>query len=282
MINEIAFTGVETIDDQASSHTCATKLVTGDTETSLNSLVYQGSLTPTLSAISPRFGTVEGGTEITFTGSSFSSTPSQYTITIDGIDCPVSAATSTSVTCTTGSRPGLVESSLEIYIDGQGLVSNNDMLFRYVSLWSSESTWGGEFAPMYDESIWIPRGLNLLMDIDSTPILNAILVEGSLIFPPDSDPNHHRFLDAHYIFVNGVGALLEVGTEEFPYTSKITITMHSSASDPYLPIYGNKVIGVRYGTLDMHGPVRTPTWTMLETTAVSGSTTITLQEAVDW
>jgi len=254
--------------------------VTGDTETSLNDVVYKGSLTPSLSAISPRFGTVVGGTEVTFTGTDFTSDTSLYSIIIDGIDCPVSSADSTSVTCTTGSRPGLVESSLEIKIDGKGLVSNNDMLFRYVSVWSSDTTWGGEFAPMYDETIYIPKGLNLLVDVDSTPILNAVLVEGSLIFPPDSDPNHHRTFDAHYIFVNG--GLLEVGTEEFPYTSKITITMHSASTDPYLPIYGNKVIGVRYGTLDMHGPVRSPTWTMLETTAVAGSTTITLQEVVDW
>jgi len=155
-------------------------------------------------------------------------------------------------------------------MEGKGNVATNDMLFRYVSLWSSDTTWGGEFAPMYDESIWIPKGLNLLVDIDSTPILNAIIVEGSLIFTPESDPNHHRTLDAHYIFVNGEGSLMEVGTEEFPYTSKVTITMHSALSDPYLPIYGNKVIGVRFGTLDMHGPVRTPTWTMLETTSLPG------------
>jgi hypothetical protein len=75
---------------------------------------------------------------------------------------------------------------------------------------------------------------------------------------------------------------MEVGTEEFPYTSKITITMHSNAADPYLPIYGNKVIGVRFGTLDMHGPTRTPTWTELESTSLAGSNTITLKEAVDW
>jgi hypothetical protein len=184
------------------------------------------------------------------------------------------------VTCTTGKRPGRVESSLEIFIDGQGLVSNRGLLFRYVSVWSSETTWGGEFAPMELESVWIPKGLNLLVDIDSTPTLNAVLVEGSLIFAPELDPNHHRTFDAKYIFVNG--GLMEVGTEEFPYTSKITITMHGKIDDPYLPIYGNKVIGVRHGRLDMHGIPRSPTWTMLETTAEANSTVITLQQEVDW
>jgi hypothetical protein len=117
-INEITFTGVETIDDSASSYTCTAMLVTGETETSLNTVLYKGSVTATLDSISPRFGTVVGGTVVTFTGTSFSADTSKYTITIDGIDCPASAATSTSVTCTTAKRPGLVTSSLEIYIDG--------------------------------------------------------------------------------------------------------------------------------------------------------------------
>jgi len=160
------------------------------------------------------------------------------------------------------------------------LVSTNDLTYIYVNLWSADTTWGGEFAPMEGESIYIPAGLNLLFDIDSSPLLNAIIVEGSLIFAPDSDATHERFFDARYVFVSG--GYMEVGTEEFPYTSKITITMHGLVADPYLPIYGNKVIGVRYGTLDMHGPVRTPTWTELETTVEPGATVITLTTEVDW
>jgi len=279
-IAEIQLTGVETIDDENASYTCDATLITGDTEHALNSVEYSGSITPALSAVSPRYGTVTGGTEVTFTGSDFSDDISKYSIIIDGIECPVSAATTTSVTCTTGKRPGLRESTLEIYIDGVGLVSNRGILFKYSSFWSDDTTWGGEFAPMEGETVYVPAGLNLLVDVDSTPLLIAVLVEGSLIFAPDADPNHHRTFDAKYIFVNG--GTMEVGTEEFPYSSKITITMHSNVTDPYLPIYGNKVIGVRYGTLDMHGVERTPTWTRLETTSDVGSNQITLQVEVDW
>ena len=75
---------------------------------------------------------------------------------------------------------------------------------------------------------------------------------------------------------------MEVGTEDFPYTSKITITMHGDVSSPYIPIYGNKCIGVRFGTLDMHGIERDKTWTVLDTTAEAGATQITLSESVDW
>ena len=77
-------------------------------EVDLNSVEFQGDLTTNLDAISPRFGRVEGGTAVTFSGSNFPTDTTKYTITIDGIVCPVDSATSTSVICTTGSRPGLV------------------------------------------------------------------------------------------------------------------------------------------------------------------------------
>ncbi len=57
----------------------------------------------------------------------------------------------------------------------------------------------------------IPKGLNLLVNIDKSPILNAINVEGSLIFASDDNSNHHRTFDAHYIMVKG--GYLEIGTE---------------------------------------------------------------------
>lgn len=72
----------------------------------------------------PRFGTVTGGTSVTFTGTNFVSDTSKYSIKIDGRTCSVTAATSTSVTCTTDHRPGLISPSLEILIDGYGLVAN--------------------------------------------------------------------------------------------------------------------------------------------------------------
>ena len=122
------------------------------------------------------------------------------------------------------------------------------------------------------------------MDVDSTPVLSFLSVEGSLIFPPDADPNHMRTFDAHYILVQG--GYLEIGTEEYRYTSKLNITMHSTKYDPNLPIFGNKVIGVHYGTLEMHGVERKITWSDLKTTAEAGATEITLNDvtgdALDW
>ena len=58
--------------------------------------------------------------------------------------------------------------------------------------------------------------------------------------------------------------------------------MYGTISDPYLPLYGNKCIGLREATLDMHGAVRQPTWTVMEETAEAGSSTIKLRNPVDW
>lgn len=128
--------------------------------------------------------------------------------------------------------------------------------------------------------IYIPQGLSLLVDVDSTPILSAVVVEGALIFPPDPNPNHLRTFDANYVLVRA--GYLEAGTEQFPYTSKLVITMHSNRSSPELPIFGNKVIAMYNGVLDLHGVPRVPTWTSLETTANIGDVNITLMRDVDW
>ena len=108
-----------------------------------------------------------------------------------------------------------------------------------------------------------------------------ILDGGSLIFPSDPDSNHQRTFDAHYIFLNN-HAYMEIGTEDEPYTSKMTLTMHGERYDPYIPKFGNKCIGVRYSTLDIHGVPRDKTWTSLDSTAEVGATSITLIEDVDW
>lgn len=48
---------------------------------------------------------------------------------------------------------------------------------------------------MDGESIYIPEGLNLVVDIDKTPLLNLIMVEGSLIFIPDPVDTSNEILN---------------------------------------------------------------------------------------
>jgi hypothetical protein len=202
IMREIKFAGVKSIDSNANAHKCPTKLFLDDVSQDVNEVEYKGQLTPTLDEVTPRFGTVKGGTQVTFTGKQFSANKADYLITLDNIVCPVDSATSTSVTCTTAKRPGLPPFSQTIYIKGQGYVSNQGVKFTYVNVWSHTETWGGEFAPVDGESIYVPKGLNLLVDIKTSPILNLVIVEGEIIFAPEVDPKHKRTFDCHYIFMN--------------------------------------------------------------------------------
>lgn len=123
---ELKMTGVETIDDSGATYTCPIAFEKGGVILSnlTETVTYSGTLTPLLTAVNPRYGTVTGGTSVTFTGTNFVDNTRSYTILIDKRTCTVTAATTTSVTCTTDHRPGLVSPSLEIYVDGMGLVSN--------------------------------------------------------------------------------------------------------------------------------------------------------------
>ena len=156
-------------------------------------------------------------------------------------------------------------SALDVFITDKGKAVA-EVTLKYVSLWSKSSTWGQLFPPVDGESVSVPKCRHLLVDIDKTPKLYAIIVDGgSLIVAPDANLAHEREIHAHYIVINN--GLMEVGTEKNPYCSKLIITMYGVKYDPAVPIYGKKVIGVRFSTLEMHGCPVYPCWTQLQTTA---------------
>lgn len=195
---------------------------------------------------------------------------------IDDKVCSIISQSDTEIQCETAPRPWTGEEpTFNIFIDGKGFVATQGLLYRYVQLWSDYATWGGDIPPQEGEAVTIGTGRHLLVDVDSTPVLSFIVVEGSLIFAPnENDEDHVRNFDAYYIMVNG--GYVEMGTEDFPYTSNLIITMHGNVRDPYLPTYGNKVLAVRYGTLEMHGRPRLTTWSTLESTVEPSDTSITL------
>ena len=283
-IGEVKLHGIESIDNDDSSYSCTPKLLIDDTVTELNPITFDSAYTPVLTGMSSRFGSVLGNEQVEFYGTGFSGSATT-TVMIDNRECVIDTTTTDTIICTTSDKPYVPDvPKLEIWIDGFGNVATKGQVFRYVSRWSDAQTWGYDLSPQDGEAVNIPQGLHLLFDIDVGPKLSFVNVEGSLIFPPDSDPDHQRSFDAHYILVKG--GYMEVGTEENRYTSKLTITMHSSKYDPNLPIFGNKVIGVNYGILEMHGIERPITWTDLKETAEIGATSITLNDItgdpLDW
>jgi len=74
-----------------------------------------------------------------------------------------------------------------------------------------------------------------------------------------------------------------MGTELNPRVNKLEVTMHGDRwNTAEIPTYGNKVIAVREGELDIHGADRSVTWTVLTVTANIGDTTITVLDVGDW
>ena len=72
------------------------------TKTFSGVLKYRKDATPIVSSISPKIGDVYGGYNITITGVNLNSTAPS--VNIDGIDCAVQTATSTSIICLVGQR----------------------------------------------------------------------------------------------------------------------------------------------------------------------------------
>jgi len=275
---------MEVIQDENTSYTCMPKLMlNGEHALEMtNAVTFTETMSSMLTEISPRYGTRLGGDTIRFTGTNFDADHTKYTILIDKIQCVTTRATTTYVECVTGRKDSFTEpDSLSITIAGKGAISLDDLFFTYVFKWSENAdTWSGRGAPVDGAMLFIQKGLNLLVDIDVSPKLSTVYVEGALLFMPDADPNHERFFNAEMIFVRG--GRMELGTADFPYTSKLTITMSSTIDSPYIPIYGNKCIGLRNGILDMHGVEKTPTWTVMESTVEAGATEIQIQGDVNW
>lgn len=266
-LGEVTLVGVEVLDNSNPSATCTAQITIDGSTSPLTDVTYSGAITPSLTdktGVMPRFGSVLGGESVTFTGVGFSGAA---TVLIDERPCSVTSQSDTEITCTTANKPYVPgDPTLSILIDGAGAVATRGLVYRYVSRWSDKETWGNDIPPLMGEAVEIPSGQHLLVDVQNVPKLEFVLVYGSLIFESnENDPNDHKTFDAGYIMVNG--GYLEIGTEDFPYTSKLTITMHGEKSDPYLPTYGNKVIAVRYGQLEMHGKPRSHIWTDLDVTA---------------
>jgi hypothetical protein len=114
--------------------------------------------------------------------------------------------------------------------------------------------------------------MHLLVDVPKTPVLSFVNVEGSLIFDQETTGT----FDAEFIIVKG--GYLEIGTEAEPYTGKLVITMHGAEFGRTLPLFGNKVLAVKGGQLEMHGAQRDVTWTDLLMTAEAGAKSIKLND----
>lgn len=99
-VGEVKLHGIESISDSASSYSCTPKLHLAGTVTQLNPVTYDSAVTPVLTGMSSRFGSVLGNEEVVFSGTGFSTT-ALTTVKIDNRNCTVTAQNETAITCTT-------------------------------------------------------------------------------------------------------------------------------------------------------------------------------------
>ena len=131
-VGEVMMIGIQVITSTDPAVGCKAEIVQPEDFACLEEVLWSGeqwivydlTVTPYIESISPRWGTVEGGTEVTFSGARLSTVPSDYSILLDGIACEVTVAAVDSVKCITGPRTGIYEAdpTLEIFIENVGYV----------------------------------------------------------------------------------------------------------------------------------------------------------------
>eukprot|EP00746_Dinoflagellata_sp_MGD_P147791 gnl/MRDRNA2_/MRDRNA2_80101_c0_seq1.p1 gnl/MRDRNA2_/MRDRNA2_80101_c0~~gnl/MRDRNA2_/MRDRNA2_80101_c0_seq1.p1 ORF type:complete len:4787 (+),score=748.07 gnl/MRDRNA2_/MRDRNA2_80101_c0_seq1:123-14483(+) len=143
--------------------------------------------------------------------------------------------------------------------------------------WSDPKSWGGGSIPTGENTdiVFIPEGKTAMLDMSVR--IHFWVIEGNLIWDMSKD----IMMEAEVIIVNG-GNLL-VGSEEEPYLKNGQVLLHGHWHSYKLPLCGTKSIFETRGVVEFHGEKISKTWVELETTAMPGSTSLKLRQAVpDW
>ena len=127
---------------------CDVEIILNDFSSVLsNGFTYKPEMTSQISSVTPSRGGTGGGTILTILGSGFSDTQSDNFVTIDGVDCDVTYANSSLITCQTGPHNGTIETKVRVEVGSNGKAIDDDADFFYVDVWSSRFTWGGNDPP---------------------------------------------------------------------------------------------------------------------------------------
>ena len=145
--------------------------------------------------------------------------------------------------------------------------------------WDDPLAWESGAVPSDNETVFIPKGRTILLS-GSTARLQTLVIQGVLRC---QDTGTDIEINANNIFVHS--GLLEIGTVEEPFAnSRVAINLRQG---PHLAItrkhfLGSAVMAV-FGQVSIHGKNIGSLWGKLGETALSGTTTITMQRPVsDW
>jgi hypothetical protein len=149
--------------------------------------------------------------------------------------------------------------------------------------WSDPNTWESGAVPVEGEDVEIPPGVWIEFDLEETPLLHFVTVNGRLSFKNDPEEAVDRTIHAYIVFVRQ-GELL-IGDEEEPYNGVATIKLYGEPTDETIAFSmytegGNKGI-LNVGTVKMFGKDRSQ-MTRLRDTCYKGFTNITVYAGLDW
>eukprot|EP00798_Chlamydomonas_sp_ICE-L_P010964 gene10964-17075_t len=136
---------------------------------------YDEGVTPQAAFIHPLRGSTAGGTNVTITGIGFLSAAAASSVVplvhIGGSPCTsVKVINDTTVTCVT---------SAPVLFEGVGYASMGmGVVYEYMNVWSSTTTWGGRQPPVEGDLVFIPEGISVMLDI-SPPQMTALILEGT-------------------------------------------------------------------------------------------------------
>ena len=116
--------------------------------------------------------------------------------------CVVSTVTETQIVCTTSPRTSIQAVSVNVSIGGStgggvALYDASKVFFRYLDRWSALTTWQYNEPPVEGDTVWVPVGQSILVDVIPPP-LNLVLVEGEMVFDnegaSDGGPSAFAFI----------------------------------------------------------------------------------------
>lgn len=138
---------------------------------------------------------------------------------------------------------------------------------NYSIPWSKTSTWPSGKLPVEGEVVEIPPGVWIEYDIEESPILEKLTINGRLSFKDDPENPVNRTLHSYIIYVRQ-GELL-IGSENQPYSGNATIKLYGDPeADTIAPSFntefGNKGLFI-VGLAEFHGQRRNQNTRLKET-----------------
>ena len=317
--------------DQMFSPQLYSVAASSNTVTLPNTFNYELMTTPTVTDIFPNNGSSLGGTVVTISGTGFGSDVTATTVAFSSYPCIVLSVSDSTIMCNTTARsfigPSPTGRQVLVTVNsviGSAILTADPNLntaqlvqvailpyFRYLDRWSALNTWANNEPPAFNDTVIIPEGQTILMDM-SPPLVFVLLVQGVLVW----DRQDGLTLDAYYIWING--GTFQIGTEAQPFMQTAQLTLHGDRQYSIeLPHIGSKVLNVggrgegamgmgnylpysRYesdvnpavsdyydnmdgqGVLDIHGIPRMRVWTKVAQDSLAGSSTIVAAEPVDF